>query len=227
MATLILPGRSAGRRSPLPCASSTRMSDMTNATPPAEALPPRRAQPFRREPRRFLAVYLPPWPTDRIMRRALRRSGGQGDIPKRPGPAPIVLLAATSRGQRLIAACCARAAKAGVRAGMSVAHATALLPAAARVVLRDHAPVEDAAALRALARWAVRFSPTVAPDDPDGLILDVTGCRRLYGGDEALAALVAESIRSLGLDARVAIAPTIGAAWGVARFAAEERGNNA
>ena len=110
---------------------------------------------------------------------------------------------------------------------MSVAHATALLPAAARVVLRDHAPVEDAAALLALARWAVRFSPTVAPDDPDGLILDVTGCRRLYGGDEALAELVASSIRSLGLDARVAIAPTIGAAWGVARFAVDEKRNNA
>jgi protein ImuB len=110
---------------------------------------------------------------------------------------------------------------------MSVAHATALLPAGARIVVRDHAPVEDASALLALARWAMRFSPAVAPDYPDGLMLNVTGCQRLYGGDERLAALVMQSIRALGLDARVAIAPTIGAAWAVARFATDQRRINA
>ena len=136
---------------------------------------------------------------------------------------PFIFLAETKNNQRLVAECCGASLRAGVRRGMSVAHATALLPLGARLVLRDHAPVEDAAALLALARWAVRFSPTAAPDYPDGLLLDVTGCQRLYGSDENLAALVATALRALGLEARVGIAPTIGAAWAVARFAADRR----
>lgn len=106
---------------------------------------------------------------------------------------------------------------------MTVAHATALLPSAARVVLRDHHPAEDAAALEALARWAIRFAPNVAADPPDGLLLDVTGCQRLYGGDAKLAALVVDSIRRLGFEVRAAVAPTVGGAWGLARFATSER----
>ena len=204
---------------------------MTDATPPAETDPPCRPQPIRRAERRFLAVYLPTWSADRILRRIARRSGGRGESsPRRSvlrGHAKIILLAGMSHGQRIVAACCGMAARAGVRQGMTIAHATALLPAEAEVVVRDHAPMEDSAALLALARWAVRFSPTVGVDEPDGLILDVTGCQRLWGGDERLAELVAESIARLGVNVRVAIAPTIGAAWGVARFAVEERRNNA
>ena len=171
---------------------------------------PARAAP---EARRYLAVYLPTWPADRLLRRIARRVA-RGDF---------LFLAETKNNQRLVAACCGASLRAGARRGMSVAHATALLPPGARLVLRDHAPVEDAAALLALARWAVRFSPTAAPDYPDGLMLDVTGCQRLYGSDENLAALVAGSLRALGLEARVGIAPTIGAAWAVARFATQEQ----
>ena len=41
-----------------------------------------------------------------------------------------------------------------------------------------------------LRRWAGRFSPWVAEEGTEGLALDVTGCARLFGGEEGLVAAV-------------------------------------
>jgi protein ImuB len=91
-------------------------------------------------------------------------------------------------------------------------------------------PAREKAAIRALARWAGRFSPIVGIDTsavemgnmieatPDGLTLDITGCGRLFRGERRLAALVESSIRKLGFRCRVGLGPTIGAAWAIARF---------
>ena len=103
---------------------------------------------------------------------------------------------------------------------MTVAHATAVLPV--MPLIRDHAPAADADALERLARWAVRFTPRVATDPAgDGLILDVAGCERLYGGLVPLARGVRRATAELGLGVRVAVAPTVSLAWGKARFGTE------
>ena len=102
---------------------------------------------------------------------------------------------------------------------MTVAHATAVLPTLPQVV--DHEPAADAAQLEALARWAMRFTPRVAPDPPDGLLLDVAGCERLYGGHLSLARQVRRAVAKLRLQVRVALTPTVGFAWGLARFGDE------
>jgi protein ImuB len=103
---------------------------------------------------------------------------------------------------------------------MTIAHATAILPALPLV--RDHSPVADTQALERLAQWAVRFTPRVAADETgDGLLLDFAGCERLYGGLVPLARQVRRSIAQLGLGARIAVAPTIGLAWAKARFGSE------
>lgn len=78
-----------------------------------------------------------------------------------------------------------------------------------------------------LARWAYRFSPVVALDraprelenDPRfvGINLDVSGCERLFHGDEALLRKMSEGISLLGIRARMALAPTLGVAWAVSR----------
>jgi protein ImuB len=83
-------------------------------------------------------------------------------------------------------------------------------------------PAADLQALRELAEWCEQFSPVVGldrGDPPDGLLLDVTGIDRLFGGETALARAVAEAFHDRGYWARVAIAATIGAAWAVAHFA--------
>ena len=107
---------------------------------------------------------------------------------------------------------------------MTLADARALLPGLA-VARAD--PHGDARALAALAGWCIRFTPFVALDGADGLILDVTGCARLFGGEAALVARVARDVRRLGFTARAALADTPGAAWAAARFlpeAGSERG---
>ena len=77
----------------------------------------------------------------------------------------------------------------------------------------------DAALVERLARWAGRWSPLVEVDGADGLRIDVTGAAHLFGGEAGLMSDVEQRFAGLGLTARVAIAPTAGAAWALARFA--------
>ncbi len=81
-----------------------------------------------------------------------------------------------------------------------------------------NAPAE-AQFLTALRRWAGKFSPWVAEEAPDGLIVDLTGCAHLFGGEAALCSVVQTDCADLGLSVRMGIADTTGAAWALARYA--------
>ena len=63
--------------------------------------------------------------------------------------------------QQLVTACCGQSRRAGVRPGMTVAHARALL---SNPVVIDVDPGRDRRLLERLARWMMRFSPFVAID---------------------------------------------------------------
>lgn len=130
-----------------------------------------------------------------------------------------MLLVSTTGNRRLVARRCSLAARAGVRVGMTLAHARALLPAQG-VIAEPYLPALEARSLRALAIWATRFSPIVSPDAPDGLLLDITGCPHLFGGEAAMAERIVCDLSALGFQARAAIAPTPGCAWAAARYAA-------
>ena len=86
------------------------------------------------------------------------------------------------------------------------------------LVVRPAEQEADAEALVRLAHWARRWCPWTAPDGPDGLLLDTTGADHLWGGERAMLEAMERSFLSLGLSARLAAAPNIGAAWGLARF---------
>jgi len=79
----------------------------------------------------------------------------------------------------------------------------------------------DSAALDRLCRWSERWCPFVATDGADGLLLDITGAAHLFGGEHRLAAEMRARFRAMRLTARVAIAPTIGAAWALARYGSQ------
>jgi protein ImuB len=171
---------------------------------------------------RALSLSLPMWPID-LLRRRLRRRHASGRPEGSatgglPASARAVLLVDTIGQRQVVAHRCRQAAAAGVSAGMTLAHARALLPEG--VFIAPHTPERDAEALRALAEWAVRVAPRVAPDPPAGLLMDISGCRRLYGGEDILMGRLSAAVGRLGLRARVAIAPTFGCAWAVARFGA-------
>lgn len=82
----------------------------------------------------------------------------------------------------------------------------------------------DARALTALAVWAERWSPSVAVDPAgeglEGLFFDLTGAAHLFGGEAAALEQIRLRLAEAGIPARVAMGPTAGAAWALARFAA-------
>ena len=87
-------------------------------------------------------------------------------------------------------------------------------------------PDADGRALAQLADWCGRYTPWTAVDgggcEPGGgagLLLDITGCAHLFGGEAALLADLVRRMARLGYAARAALADTPGAAWGLARFA--------
>jgi protein ImuB len=78
-------------------------------------------------------------------------------------------------------------------------------------------PQRDQRALEALARWlTLRFSPTVAIEGDDALLLDITGCDRLFHGTHNLLQQLHTSLHKLRFVATVAAASTPGAAWALA-----------
>ncbi len=127
-----------------------------------------------------------------------------------------MLLVSRERGGDVVICACERAESVGVRPGQSLAHARALahgLP----LHIEPFDAREYADKLQRLARWAERFSPVVAPDHPDGLLLDIAGCEGVFRGADRLVKQLADALRKLGLPARLALGPTVGAAWAVAR----------
>ncbi len=112
-----------------------------------------------------------------------------------------------------------QATRLGVKPGMAVADARAWLP---QLAVEAHDPAADAVDLRRLADWATRFSPLVAPDGVDGLLLDIAGCAHLWGSEAKMLADLDRHLRAFGIHHRAAIADTIGAAWALAHYGASD-----
>ena len=79
----------------------------------------------------------------------------------------------------------------------------------------------DRRALKKLAGWATRYTPWASVGEGHCLLLDISGCAHLFGGEEALLADLVARLEAQGFAARAALAETIGAAWALARFAPE------
>ena len=88
------------------------------------------------------------------------------------------ILAAPDHGRLIVASANLLAQKQGIDTGMSVADARALIPDLE--VLDDNPEIANRL-LAGLAEWCIRYTPSVAADPPDGLLLDVTGCAHLWG----------------------------------------------
>lgn len=153
--------------------------------------------------KRFLSLWFPRLAAERLAR--LDRA-----LP--PGPVAVV---ATQGNSQYLSAVNARAGAAGLVPGQRLSDARALCP---DIMTRPADPKGEAAFLSALRRWAGRFTPWVAEEPPDALVLDITGCAHLFGGEEGLAAQIMKDCAALGLSLRWGLADTPGAAWALARF---------
>jgi len=118
--------------------------------------------------------------------------------------------------RRVITAADDLARQMGVYVGMPVAKAESIY---SNLVILDADPMADALALEKLAIWALRlYSPLVAADPPDGLVLDIQGAAHLFGGEAGLVEDARRRLTDFNISTQVALADTWGAAHALARF---------
>lgn len=141
------------------------------------------------------------------MERLRRRSRVQDERP--------LVLVEKQRGSLRLAALDRTALQQGLHQGMTLAQARALTP---DIAVADFAPEEDAKALQSCAEALLRFTPLAALDGKDGVLLDITGCAHLFGGEAGLLKAAQALLARSGLQARAAIASTPQAAHAFARF---------
>src|SRR4051794_4860567 len=83
------------------------------------------------------------------------------------------VLSAPDHGRMVVCAGNSLAQGSGVDTGMSVADARAIIPS---LEVLDDQPGRCLKLLNGIAEWCIRYTPSVAIDLPDGLMLDITGC---------------------------------------------------
>lgn len=140
--------------------------------------------------------------------------GGEGSGVRGPEANPPLVVVAKIKSAMRLVALDETAAAFGFELGQPLADARAMVPALDAV---DEDATADAALLAAVADWAERYTPLVGLD-ADGLMLDVTGCAHLFGGEAAMVADLEARLADQGFAARAAIASTPGAASAAARF---------
>ncbi|TPE47393.1 DNA polymerase Y family protein [Amaricoccus solimangrovi] len=149
-----------------------------------------------------MALFPPLLSADRI-----RASAGSPETP--------FALVEIRRGAARLAACDARARDLGLAPGMTLSDARARVP---ELAAPPHDPAADLRWLGALADFCGRYTPMVALDPEGALLLDITGCAHLLGGERALARDAVARLAGLGLGVRPGLAGTPEAARALARF---------
>jgi protein ImuB len=133
-----------------------------------------------------------------------------------PAEAPLVLVGREGR-RRVVLAADEAAQRAGLHVGMPVTKAQILV---SDLIVRNANQEADAAALDRLALWMLqRYAPIVAPDPPDGVVIDTTGAAHLHGGEKAMVTAMVERLAASGFTARAALADSWDAARAFARYA--------
>lgn len=167
--------------------------DRPRAVPDFPQVAPRRAPQWL-----WLALHLPQLPLDAF-------AGLDAD------PAPVAVIDEAG-GRSQVCAVNAAAAELGVTPGLGLNAAYALAPAL-QTLARDTAL--ETQRLERLGVWASQFTSTVSLAPPDGLLLEIQGSLKLFGGLARLLESVRDGLGDLDVAAQPAVAPTpLAALWG-------------
>ena len=150
--------------------------------------------------RRYLSVWLRRLPTDRIAKRS---------------PPDALVIAAPVKGALRLSAVNDAAAARGLRVGMPLADARAMYPKLA-VADADERPTSrcskrSRSGATATRRWSGSIRPTGSPST-------FRAARICSAARRRWRTIWCGGCQRQGLQARVAVADTVGCAWGVARF---------
>ena len=124
-------------------------------------------------------------------------------------------LAQPDHGRMVITAVNPHALAKDVFPGMVVADARAIIHGLH--IIDDHPTLADKL-LKNLGLWCIRFSPIVAIDPPDGLILNATGCAHLWKDETPYINDITSRLKNFGYHVQAAISDTIGCSWALSRF---------
>lgn len=148
-------------------------------------------------------MWLPRLATDRIEQMA-----------PSPRKARALALVAAQEGALRLAAVNQAASANGLRPGMALTQARAMLPA---LTTLPYDPDADTRLIEAIADWCDRYTPLVGRAPPDTLFLDIAGAAHLLGGERSLLDDLTARLTRQGFTSHAAIAPTPGAAHALAR----------
>jgi protein ImuB len=164
--------------------------------------------------RRYLALNLTAFRIDNFLWHLRQNGSAAREQAALLADSPLVLIAHEPRGIR-IAAVNAAAHKAGAYAGQALNDARAACPS----LVAENADAEAGhAMLLRLASAAMRYTPIVALDGEAGLLLDITGCAHLFGGEETLIKDCQRRLAAIGFSCSLGLASTPLAARALAWF---------
>jgi len=153
--------------------------------------------------RRYLSVWLRRLATDRIA----RCSAALGKL--------ALATVAPEKSALRLASVNDAAARLGLKPGQALADARAMYPG---LTVVDADLQADRGLLAAIADWCDRYTPLIGTDPPDGLLLDITGCAHLFGGEATLCRDLVSRLAAQGFNVRAAVADTVGCAWAMAHY---------
>lgn len=153
--------------------------------------------------KRFLCIWLPMLATDSMAKR-------RADLRDKP-----FVLVAPHHGRMLITGANGLARSEGILPGKVLADARAVLPE-----LEDFPddPQATCQLLESLAEWCLRFSPIAGIAPPEAILLNISGCAHLWGGEHPYLEHIVGRFQQGGYHAKAAIADTAGLAWGLAHY---------
>lgn len=125
------------------------------------------------------------------------------------------VFATSVQGRMCVSAVNPVAAQLGIRPNMVVADAKAAVP---RLNVLQDKQFRKEKLLEGIGLWCMRYTPVVSIDTTDCLVLNITGCAHLWGGEEAYLRDIYKQLKQKGYEVRGGIASTIGAALAVAQY---------
>ncbi len=152
---------------------------------------------------RYLSIYFPNLLTDRL---AIRK-------PELKDTCYVFTM--SQKNRMMVTASSRQAEKQGIHVPMVLADAKALVP---DILAFDEKIDFNQKLLFRIAKWAIRYSPNVAVELPDGIVLDSTGCAHLFGGEEKYLKNILSKLEQFGYYCLGGLSDSIGTSWAIARF---------
>ena len=108
----------------------------------------------------------------------------------------------------------------GLKVGMNIHEAHAICPS---LITKDKDIQKEYNFIKFLANWSIKFTPLVAIEKPDSLMLDISGCAHLFNGEKKLIDNITIDLNHMGISVFSGLADNPILARALARFGINEQ----